>query len=147
MRKALPKHLTVLAISIALLLALPTAALAFLVFHGPVGSGAGDAVVDINVFFKHHHPVKLNRFEFDNVPVTCGNFAPSAYSYSILRKIVVSQGKFHVKLTANNGHVKIKVNGHFTSKTHAAGKLRITGSVPGCGTADSGVVHWSATKT
>ncbi len=39
------------------------------------------------------------------------------------------------------------VTGHFLTLHKATGTLRIKGTVPGCRTADTGVVHWTATKT
>jgi hypothetical protein len=113
-----------------------------LVLHGPAGS-AGVATIDITLITRHQHPVKLTRFEFNNVPASCAGYSPTAVSDTFPHAIAVSHGRFHASTMANGGRVTFTVSGHFTG-LKAAGVLRVNGAVPGCASADTGHVHWSA---
>ena len=130
-------------LAVALLL-LPAVALAARrVIHGPAGGGSG--TVDITLVAKHGSVKKLTRFEFNNIPVTCTGFPPSATSGTFPHTIHVGKDqKFSASVKQNGGRVTYTVHGHFKSQDKAAGTLRIAGTVPGCSKADSGKVHWSA---
>jgi hypothetical protein len=140
-RRALP---TSLAAGAVLALLLPAIALAARrVIHGPAGGGSG--TVDITLVTKHGVVTKLTRFEFNNIPASCGAGRSSATSGTFPHTIKVdSKGKFHATVKQNGGRVTYTVRGHFTNPNKAAGTLRINGTVPGCPNADTGKVRWSA---
>lgn len=131
-------------IAFVALLVLPAFALAARrVIHGPAGGGSG--TVDITLVSKHGAVKKLTRFEFNNIPVTCTGFPPSATSGTFPHTIKVdSDGKFHASVKQNGGRVTYTVHGHFKNQDKASGTLRVNGTVPGCSKADTGKVHWSA---
>jgi hypothetical protein len=135
---------TIVAIGIAIALLLPAVALAARrVIHGPAGGGSG--TVDITLVSKKGHVKKLTRFEFNNIQATCMGFPPTATSGTFPHTIkVAANGKFHASVKQNGGNVTYTVHGHFKNQDKASGTLRIKGSVPGCGKADTGKVHWSA---
>jgi hypothetical protein len=125
-------------------LLLPAAALAARrVIHGPAGGGSG--TVDITLVAKHGNVKKLTRFEFNNIPANCAGASPTTTSGTFPHTIKVgTDGKFHATVKQNAGRVTYTVHGHFNGQDKAAGTLRIKGTVPGCATADTGKVHWSA---
>ena len=140
---------------IALLLALPTAAVALSrVLHGPAGAGRS-ATVDIQFNIRNGHPTKITRLELNNIPATCQGGPPTATYYPFAHQIPVSRdGRFHARETSGGGRTVYAVSGQFFgpfSRTKgpfkAVGNLRIKGPVTGCGSADTGRVHWSATRT
>jgi hypothetical protein len=113
------------------------------VIHGPAGGGSG--TVDITLVAKHGSVKKLTRFEFNNIPVTCTGFPPSATSGTFPHTIHVGKDqKFSASVKQNGGRVTYTVHGHFSSQDKAAGTLRVKGTVPGCSKADTGKVRWSA---
>ena len=126
-------------------LVLPAAALAGRrVIHGPAGGGSG--TVDITlVTSKSGAVTKLTRFEFNNIQATCVGFPNTAVSSKFPHTIkVASSGRFHASVTANAGRVSYMVSGRFKNQNSASGTLRVKGTVPGCGRADTGRVHWTA---
>jgi hypothetical protein len=129
-----------------LALVLPAAALAARrVIHGPAGGGSG--TVDITLFTskKTGAVTKLTRFEFNNIQAACKGFPPTAVSGTFPHTIkVASDGTFEASVKQNSGRVTYTVSGTFKNRNSASGKLRVKGSVPGCGRADTGRVHWSA---
>jgi hypothetical protein len=128
-------------------LALPSVAIALSrVVHGPVGSG-GVATIDIQFNLKHGRATKITRLELNNIPASCQGSAATAASYSFPHHIVISKGTFHAKDVRHGGRVTYMVRGHFVSARKPTGKLRIKGTVPGCPSADSGLVSWTATAT
>lgn len=129
-------------------LAVPSIAVAFSrVLHGRAGTG-GVATIDIQFNIKHGRATKITRLELNNIPATCQGFPPTAASYSFPHRIVISsKGTFRAKDVGNAGRVTYMVSGHFITLRKAAGKLRIKGTVPGCRSADTGIVHWTATET
>jgi len=131
-------------IAFVALLVVPAFALAARrVIHGPAGGGSG--TVDITLVSKHGAVKKLTRFEFNNIPVTCTGFPPSATSGTFPHTIKVDgDGKFHASVKQNGGRVTYTVHGHFKNQDKASGTLRVNGTVPGCSKADTGKVHWSA---
>jgi hypothetical protein len=130
------------------LLMLPAAALASVVqMHGPVGSGANDAVVDMSASINHGRAVKVTRFTFANVPVSCSSGSTYRTAVSDLfpdRMRVSNKGNFHGTVVVHAGRTKYVVTGHFKSRHKAAGTLHISGVAPGCLHGDSGILHWSA---
>jgi hypothetical protein len=113
------------------------------VIHGPAGGGSG--TVDITLVTKNGAPTKLTRFEFNNIPATCTGYAPTAASGTFPHRIAVgSDGRFHASVKQNSGRVTYTVSGRFKGQDKASGTLRIKGTVPGCATADTGRVRWSA---
>src|SRR5436305_8863454 len=125
-------------------LALPAAALAARrVIHGPAGGGSG--TVDITLVAKKGVVTKLTRFEFNNIQATCTGSGTTAVSNQFPHTIKVkSDGTFRATVKVNGGRVTYTVRGRFKNQDQASGKLRVKGSVPGCGNADTGKVHWSA---
>jgi hypothetical protein len=60
---------------------------------------------------------------------------------------VLAQRRFKATTTVNGGRVTAKITGRFSrSFAKATGTLHVTGAVPGCASADTGVVTWSAPK-
>jgi hypothetical protein len=112
------------------------------ILHGPAGSG-GVATIDITLIARNQHPGKLTRFEFNNVPASCAGYSPTAVTDTFPHAILVANGKFQASVKAHGGRVSFTVSGHFTG-LKAAGVLRVHGAVPGCASADTGHVHWSA---
>ena len=125
-------------------LALPAAAFAGRrVIHGPAGGGSG--TVDITLVTKKGVITKLTRFEFNNIQTTCNGSTTSAVSDKFPHTIPVSaKGNFSATVKVNRGRATYTVSGHFTNQNSASGKLRVKGTAPGCGSADTGKVHWSA---
>lgn len=134
---------TALVLSLLVALALPAAALAARrVISGHAG-GSGE--VDITLVTKNAKVKKLTRFEFNNIPASCAGSRPTAVSNAFPHTILVaSDGKFHATAKQNGGRVTYTVSGHFKDQNHASGTLRVKGSVPGCASADSGRVRWTA---
>ena len=135
---------TLIAVAV-LALAVPAAALAARrVIHGPAGGGSG--TVDITLVTSKKGVVKkLTRFEFNNNQATCTGFPPTAVSSTFPHTIFVNgKGDFSATVKQNGGRVTYTVHGHFKNQNSASGTLRVKGAVPGCGSADTGKVHWSA---
>jgi hypothetical protein len=134
-----------IALIAALALALPAVALAGRrVIHGPAGGGSG--TVDITLVTNKKHVVKkLTRFEFNNIQATCKGFPNTATSGTFPHTIFVdANGGFSASVKQNHGRVTYTVSGDFKNQNSASGTLRVKGSVPGCGKADTGKVHWTA---
>ena len=139
-------------LSLAILFLLPAVALGLTralvhtrTLHGPAGPVA-DASVDITFKYSQGQATVITRFELNNIPITCLGGRPSAVSYKFAHHIHVSStGRFHATASPNGGPATYKVRGHFSGVHKAAGRLRVTGTVPGCSMGDTGKVHWSAT--
>jgi hypothetical protein len=133
-------------LSMVILLLVPAVALGLTrTLHGPAGPVA-DSSVDITFKYTGHHAKVITRLELNNIPVTCLGGGSSATYYKFAHHIRVSStGKFHATETPKGGHATYKVKGRFKGVHKATGTLHITGTVPACPSADSGVVHWSAT--
>jgi hypothetical protein len=129
-------------------LAVPSVALAFSrVLHGQAGSG-GVATIDIQFNIKQRRATKITRLELNNIPASCRGFPSTAASYAFPHHIFISRtGTFSAKDVANGGRVTYMVRGHFITLRKAAGKLRIHGAVPGCHSADTGLMSWTAKAT
>jgi hypothetical protein len=134
----------VLLVGISVALALPAFALASRVIHGPAGPGV-QATIDIQFNVKHKHPTKIIRLDFANVPAACTGSGPTAVSDTWAQKIPVSsKGNFNSVEKLKAGRLTYTVSGHFSSQDKATGTLHVKGPVPGCASANTGVVHWSA---
>jgi hypothetical protein len=133
-------------LSVAILCLVPAAALGLTrTLHGPAGP-VTDSSVDITFKYRHHHPKVITRFELNNIPITCLGGRPSAVSYKFAHRIHVSStGRFRATEAPNGGLATYKVRGRFKGVHKATGTLRVTGSVPGCPSGDTGKVSWSAT--
>jgi hypothetical protein len=128
------------------ILALPAVALAtFHALNGPVGSGAGNAGVEVHFISKHGHIKYIKRFGFFNVPATCTPSGTTAFSGSFAHRIRVSADKFRATETVNSGRTTYTVTGKFRSLHKAIGTIRISGAAAGCGSADTGRLKWHAT--
>lgn len=129
-------------------LAVPSAAAALSrVLHGPAGPGAS-ASIDIQFRIQHGQASKITRLELNNIPASCKGYSPTAVSYSFPHHILISHGgRFHAKDVLYAGEVTYTVRGHFLTLKKATGTLRVSGTVPGCRSADSGVVSSTATAT
>jgi hypothetical protein len=140
------KRITALALAVATALVLASTALALSrVLHGPAGSGSGSVDVQFNI--KNGHVTKITRFEFNNIAASCTGYPATAVSDSFAKHIsVTKQGKFHAAESRYGGRVTYNVAGHFITLHKVAGTLRIKGTVPGCVSADTGKVHFSAPK-
>lgn len=129
-----------------LALAIPAVALAARrVIHGPAGGGSG--TVDITLVTKKSVVKKLTRFEFNNIQTVCrgSRTTTSAVSDKFPHTIHVhSDGSFGTRVKVNGGRVTYTVHGDFKNQNSASGTLRVKGTTPGCGNADTGTVHWSA---
>lgn len=134
-----------LVVGISVALALPAFALAASrVIHGPAGPGV-QATIDIQFNTVNKHPTKITRLDFANVPAACTGSSPTAVSDTWPHKILVSsKGNFHSVQKLDAGRLIYTVSGHFSSQNKATGTLHIKGPVPGCSSADTGTVHWSA---
>jgi hypothetical protein len=124
-------------------LALPAAALAN--YGGKLDSpGAG---IELSASFDHGSPKAVTSFEFHNVPTSCGSYGTSATTGNVDKDIKVKDDKFHKTVHQNSGRETIKIRGHFSDDAKkASGTLRVTGTISGCSTSDTGVVHWHVHK-
>jgi polyisoprenoid-binding protein YceI len=129
-------------------LAVPSVAMALSrVLHGRVGSG-GVATIDIQFNIKHGRATTITRLEMNNVPASCKGFPSTATYYSFPHHILISPKRtFRARDVGNGGRTTYMVSGRFITLRKATGKLRIKGTIPGCRTADTGLVSWTATVT
>lgn len=130
-------------------LALPVVAVAASRFYaGPVGTGANNARIEITARLakrKPHRPTKLTRIEWANVPVSCGRFGRGATSDFFPKDVPVNGGSFSASAQLNGGREKITLSGSFHNHPRSiSGKIHVTGTVPGCPTADSGSLSFKA---
>ena len=117
-------------------------------YNGPAGSAPG-AGVEFGTRVTGGHPVTVRRFEFHNIPAPCAGSAPTAVSDLLATKTfkVSATRRFGGSATLNGGKVAVTVSGRLSaSYAKAVGTLRVKGSVPGCGKADTGVVKWTAPR-
>jgi hypothetical protein len=143
------RHTTVSAVTaLAGLVAAATAlAAAGQQYNGPAGSSP-NAGVEFNARLAKGRPTQVRRFEFHNIPAQCAGYGPTAVTeqLSITMK-VTGKRTFTGTGSANSGRVTAKVSGRFSrSFGRATGTLRVAGTVPGCRTADTGMVRWTAAK-
>ncbi len=114
-------------------------------YNGPAASGNG-AGVEFGLQRTRGKQPKVRRFEFHNIPAQCKGYAPTAVSGPLTITMKVSSRRtFSGTESLNGGRQKVHVTGTFKRGFgKATGTLRVTGSVPGCASADTAVVRWSA---
>lgn len=114
-------------------------------YNGPAASGHG-AGVEFGTKQVRGRPIVVRRFEFHNIPARCQGYAGSAVTDMLTITMKVdSQRRFSGAEALNGGRVKVKVSGRFAKRFgKATGTLSVKGTVPGCSTADTGLVHWTA---
>ena len=115
-------------------------------YNGPAGNGA-NAGVEFGAHVKNKHPVSVFRFEYHNIPAQCqgsGTTATSDKLDGVTMKLNAKR-KFGVKTKLNGDKVTVNVHGRFSKDySTVSGTLRVKGTVPGCPSADTGVVDWHA---
>src|SRR5205085_4972178 len=90
-----------------------------------------------------HRPTKLTRIEWANVPVSCGRFGRGATSDFFPKSVPVNAGSFSSTAKLHGGRETVTLSGTFHNKPRSiTGKIHVTGTVPGCSTADSGSLSW-----
>jgi hypothetical protein len=134
--------------SIALLavLAIPAfAATQRRTYFGPAAGGANNAGVEVSARIANGDPTKVTKFEWHNVPGSCGGARAGATTDEFPSTIKVKDGGFDAKEKFNSGHLTATVTGEFKhSNQKMKGTLRVRGTVAGCAKLDTGVVSWSA---
>jgi len=114
-------------------------------YNGPAGAGNG-AGVEFGAKQVHSRPALVRRFEFHNIPAACQGSAPTAVSGMLtITMTVSSHRRFSGAQALNGGRYKVTVSGTFARGYHkATGTIRVRGTVPGCASANTGTVEWSA---
>jgi hypothetical protein len=114
-------------------------------YNGSAGS-APHSGVEFGLHLKKGHPLWVYRFELHNVPAQCQGSGTTAVTEKLdITMNINAKRKFAGHESLNGGKVTVNVHGRFAkdfSKGH--GDLRVHGTVPGCKSADTGVVTWSA---
>lgn len=115
-------------------------------YNGPVAGGDSHAGVEFGAHFRKGHARYVFRFEFHNVPAQCQGSGTTAISDPLgIHMKIRRHRKFSGHATLNGGKVTAKVKGRFKRGfKKATGTLRVTGKVPGCAAADTGVLKWQA---
>lgn len=116
-------------------------------YNGPAGSSP-NAGVEFGTKVVGGRPTSVRRFEFHNIPAQCAGYGPTAVTDRLaITMKVTARRTFKGTGSVNGGRVTARVSGRFSrSFSKATGTLRVTGTVPGCSAADTGVVSWSAPK-
>ena len=105
------------------------------------------AGVEVAVRFVHGVPAKVLHFEWHNIPAQCSGYGSTATTDSIfpVGMTVDSHHRFGGSGRFNGGRARTTVSGGFSRQNErAAGTFRVRGTVSGCRTVDTGVVHWTA---
>jgi hypothetical protein len=114
-------------------------------YNGPAGSGP-HAGVEFGAHFKKGDALWVYRFEYFNIPAQCQGSGLTATTDKLdITMNINAKRKFSGHEKLNGGKVTATVHGRFAkdfSKAH--GDLRVHGTVPGCSSADTGVVKWDA---
>ena len=141
------RHLVSMAIALTALAAAATALAAGQQYNGPAGSGP-NAGVEFNARLSNGRPSVVRRFEFHNIPAQCMSSGLTAVTQQLSNTMRVKADRtFSGTATANAGRVTAKISGRFSrSFSKATGTLRVKGTVPGCPSADTGIVRWTAPK-
>ena len=130
--------------AVAGLMAIPGVALAASrQYNGPTATGV-HAGVEFGTRLVDGRPVTVRRFRWFNLPAQCMGYGPTAANDTLASTFAVSaKRRFHVATTINGS--KVKVVGRFSSDFRkATGTIRVSGSVPGCSSADTGTLRWTA---
>ena len=116
-------------------------------YNGPAGSSP-NAGVEFGAKLAGGHPVSVRRFEFHNIPAACVGSRPTAVNDSLaITMKVTSTRTFKGTAKVNGGRATAKVTGRFSrSYAKATGTLKVTGTVTGCASANTGLVSWKAPK-
>ena len=114
-------------------------------YNGPAGAGNG-AGVEFGAKQVHGRPAVVRRFEFHNIPAACKGYAGTAVNGMLTITMKVSaRRKFSGTESLDGGREKVVVHGAFARGfKKATGTIRVHGTVTGCASADTGIVHWSA---
>jgi hypothetical protein len=138
---------TLVGVAVAALATAATALATSQQYNGPAGSSP-NAGVEFGGKLSGGHPVSVRRFAFFNIPAQCTGSGPTAVSDSLsITMRVTAQHTFKGSGSLSGGKATAKVTGRFSSSfAKATGTLRVSGTVAGCRTADTGVVKWSAPK-
>jgi hypothetical protein len=134
-------------ITVAALTTAATALAASQQYNGPAGSGA-NAGVEFGAKLSGDKPISVRRFEFHNIPAQCAGSRATAVTDRLpITMTVTARRTFTGTGSLNGGRATAKVSGRFArSFAKATGTLRVTGTVAGCPTVDTGAVRWSAPK-
>jgi hypothetical protein len=114
-------------------------------YNGAAGSGP-HAGVEFGAHFKKSHALWVYRFEYFNIPAQCKGSGTTATTDKLgITMNINAKRKFSGHETLNGGKVTATVHGRFAKDfSNAHGDLRVHGTVPGCASADTGVVKWHA---
>ncbi len=139
-------RITLGALAVLGLLGLPGIALAASrQYNGPTETGV-HAGVEFGTRLSHGRPIVVRRFGWFNVPAQCKGYGATAVSDMLTPTFAVNaKRRFHVTTAINGGKVTVKVVGRFSSDFRkATGTIRVSGSVPGCASVDTGTLRWTA---
>ena len=116
-------------------------------YNGPAGSGA-HAGVEFGAHVRNGRARSVYRFEFHNIPAQCLGSGTTAVTAPLGVTMKVNRHRhFGRSVSLNGGRLTVVVSGTFArGLSKATGTLRAHGTVPGCRTADTGVVHWRAPR-
>jgi hypothetical protein len=112
-------------------------------------SKTSSATIYIGYKIRNAKPKVIITFEFNNIPASCPGYASTAVSDTFSQHIKVGPGprwRFHATESVNSGKATYAVRGRFLTLHKARGTLRVTGTVPGCKDADTGLVAWTARR-
>jgi hypothetical protein len=114
-------------------------------YNGPAGP-APHSGVEFGAHFKKGHALWVYGFEYHNIPAQCQGSGTTATSDKLdITMNINAKRKFSGQEKLNGGKVTVTVHGRFAKDfSNAHGDLRVHGTVPGCGSADTGVVKWHA---
>lgn len=117
-------------------------------YNGPAAGGVNNAGVEFNLQRSLGKAPVVRGFEFHNVPAACKGYGTTAVTEPLTIKMKLNANRrFSGSQSLNGGHVHVVIHGAFASNfKKATGTLRAQGSVPGCGSADTGIVHWTAPR-
>ena len=117
-------------------------------YNGPAASGVNNAGVEFNLQRTIGKATVVRGFEFHNIPAACKGYAGTAVTEPLtIRMKVNASRRFSGTQALNGGRVHVVVHGAFAkSYKKATGTLRAQGTVPGCASADTGIVHWTAPR-
>src|SRR3954454_8311496 len=105
------------ALTLLLLVALALPAVAFAAqrrtYFGPAAGGTNNAGVEISARIANGDPSKLTKFEWHNVPGSCGGSRAGATTDEFPTTIKVKDGKFHATEKFNSGRTTATVTGKF----------------------------------
>ena len=132
--------------AVAGLMAVPGVALAASrQYNGPTETGV-HAGVEFGTRLLNGRPVAVRRFGWFNVPAQCKGYGTTAVSDMLAPTFAVNaRRRFHVTTAINGGKLTVKVVGRFSSDFRkATGTIRLSGSVAGCASVDTGTLRWTA---